>query len=70
MEWDEKIPSRLNCPRINISLGKHLTGQVGQAGSTGFTGIFYSLFPDETKKTQSPAARWAIITDKVITIFM
>ena len=48
MKWDEKIPSRLN--RRRISKKAHLTGQVGQAGSTRLisqaeggllAGIFY-----------------------------
>ena len=30
MEWEEKIPSRLN--RLRIIRSSHLTGQVGQAG--------------------------------------
>jgi hypothetical protein len=30
MEWDKKIPSRLNRRRIFINA--HLTGQVGQVG--------------------------------------
>jgi hypothetical protein len=30
MEWDKKIPSRLN--RLGISITSHLTGQVGQVG--------------------------------------
>ena len=29
MEWDRKIPSRLN--RLGIPIASHLTGQVGQA---------------------------------------
>ena len=32
MEWEEKIPSRLN--RLRIIRSSHLTGQVGQAGFT------------------------------------
>jgi hypothetical protein len=37
MEWDEKIPPRLN------KGNKDLTGQVGQVGSTGLTGFFISV---------------------------
>ena len=33
MEWDKKIPSRLN--RRAIPKSSHLTGQVGQADSHG-----------------------------------
>ena len=59
MEWEKKIPSRLN--RRSIPKSSHLTGQVGQAGLTGLTGLTRFFSPSARgpfgRKTEG---RWKI----------